>query len=277
MVQRLTYNDLLKRVGELENEVKTARRMKRTLELSEKQYRDLYEGSQDGFVRVALNGKIVEFNSTFRKMLGYSGDELHKKTYQSLTPKKWHALDKKLVKEQVLIKGHSVLFEKEYIRKNGSTFPIELRSYLIRDGRNKPVGIWGFIRDITDRKRIEEELKIKNRNLEEFNAALRIVLKAREHDKSDMEGKMLFNIKSLVSPFLEKLKMTRLDVEQRLYIDCLEASLKEIISPFSQNLSSSFHGLTPAEIQVANLVKLGRTTKEIAELLKISSRTASFH
>ncbi|MBU2561168.1 MAG: PAS domain S-box protein [Nanoarchaeota archaeon] len=138
------------------------------LKKSEKKYRELYEGSSDGFVRVDMNGEIKEFNQAFKNMLGYSENALFKKTYVQLTPKKWHAIEAKIVKEQILTREHSEPYEKEYIRKDGTVFPIELRTYLIKDEKSKPIGMWAFVRDITERKKAEEELRRYREHLEEM-------------------------------------------------------------------------------------------------------------
>jgi PAS domain S-box-containing protein len=137
---------------------------------------------------------------------------------------------------------------------------------------------------ITERKRAEQALKkrgkalkTKTRNLEEVNTALRVLLKKRDDDKKELEGKVLFNVKELIVPYLEKLKMSELNERQRAFADILESNLKDIISPFSQKLSYWYLELTPTEIQVANLVKQGKTTKEIAGLLNLSSQTIEFH
>jgi len=76
---------------------------------------------------------------------------------------------------------------------------------------------------------------------------------------------------------LERLKKTSLDGTQKSCVDILESNLKEIVSPFSKKLSSKFLGLTPTEIQVANLVKDGKTSKEIAEFMILSAKTVEFH
>jgi DNA-binding CsgD family transcriptional regulator len=68
-----------------------------------------------------------------------------------------------------------------------------------------------------------------------------------------------------------------LDERQQAYASILETNLNDIVSPFCQSLSSKYLSLTPAEIQVANLVKQGRTAKEIAELLNLSASTVEFH
>jgi len=126
-------------------------------------------------------------------------------------------------------------------------------------------------------KKKGKDLKSKTRNLQEVNTALRVLLKKRDDDKKELEGKVLFNVKELVVPYVEKLKKSELNERQRAFADILESNLKDVISPFSQKLSYWYLELTPTEIQVANLVKQGKTTKEIAELLNLSSQTIEFH
>ena len=71
--------------------------------------------------------------------------------------------------------------------------------------------------------------------------------------------------------------MGNLDEKLRTYLDILESNLNDIISPFLKNLSSQYLNLTPTEIQVANLIREGKSTKEIAEILNISERAIEFH
>ncbi|NVM57635.1 MAG: helix-turn-helix transcriptional regulator [Desulfobacterales bacterium] len=131
-----------------------------------------------------------------------------------------------------------------------------------------------------ERKRAEAALRVGKPNLsrlEEVTAALNVLLRQREQDKKELEEKVLSNVKELIAPYLERLKRTRLDEKQTAYIGIIESNLDEIISPFSRQLSSKFFSLTPKEIQVADLVKDGKTTKEIAELLNMSTRAVEFH
>ena len=123
----------------------------------------------------------------------------------------------------------------------------------------------------------ERELELQTKNLEEVNTALRVLLRRREEDKHELEEKVLANVKELINPYLEKLKNTRLDPQQRAHLEIIESSLNEIISPFLRKLSSKYLGLTPREIQVAGLVKEGKTTKEIAEILNVSTNAVDFH
>jgi DNA-binding CsgD family transcriptional regulator len=99
------------------------------------------------------------------------------------------------------------------------------------------------------------------------------LLQKRDEDRVEIEEKVLLNVKELVLPYLEKLKRSGIDARQKNYADILETNLNGITSPFARSLSSKYLGLTPAELGVANLVKQGRETKAIAELLGLSHKT----
>ena len=133
-------------------------------------------------------------------------------------------------------------------------------------------------------KRVEETLGVreaaleaKTNELEEMNGALNVLLKQREKDKTALEEKVVLNFKELIVPYVEKLKNNRLDDKQKAYLGMLESNLKDIVSPFAHKLCSKYTCLTPTEIKTAHLVKDGKTTKEIAELLNSSIRTIESH
>jgi DNA-binding CsgD family transcriptional regulator len=138
--------------------------------------------------------------------------------------------------------------------------------------------------EIEERKQVERalrereaELETRSQELEEANSALRILLSRVDGDKEQLEQKVLVNVKDLTLPYLEKLKMTQLSPDQRTYVNILESNLNDVVSPFAHKLSSKYLNLTPAEIQVATLIKAGRRSKEIAELLRLSVRTIEVH
>jgi len=126
-------------------------------------------------------------------------------------------------------------------------------------------------------KKSEKALKVKAKNLGEANAALRVLLKSRQEDKTELEEKVLSNVKELVEPYLRKAQRTRLTERQKAYLSILESNLKEVVSPFSRSLSGKFMNLTPSEIQIANLVKHGISTKAVSEMLYLSTKTVEFH
>lgn len=129
-------------------------------------------------------------------------------------------------------------------------------------------------------RRVEErtmELKNKTAKLEEVNTALRVLLAKREEDKINLETNVLSNVQKLIFPYLAEIKKGALTASQQSYLEILESNLNEIISPFSNRLSSQYINLTPAEIQVADFVKHGKNTKEIAALLNLSPKTIDSH
>jgi PAS domain S-box-containing protein len=139
-------------------------------------------------------------------------------------------------------------------------------------------------REIEERKLVERNLRQKERelklnalHLEETNIAMKVLLEQREKDKNELEEKVLTNVRGLLLPCLERLQGCRLNDRQKVYTDILETNLQAIISPFLHRLSSRSLNLTPAEIQVAGLVKDGKTSKEIASLINVSERGVEFH
>jgi len=128
-----------------------------------------------------------------------------------------------------------------------------------------------------ERKKVENELRLKSQSLEEANTALKVLLQHREEDRKAMEEKVITNVKKLVLPYIEKLKTLKLNENQMACLKITEDNLKDIISPFLRNLTVEHLNLTPREIQITSLVKEGRTTKEITDLLNISATAVDFH
>jgi DNA-binding CsgD family transcriptional regulator len=110
-----------------------------------------------------------------------------------------------------------------------------------------------------------------------MNATLRILLKKREEDKNEIEEKIFANHKLILAPIIRNLKKSLTRENQNQMMDILESELKNIVSPFSKKLSDHMVNLTPMEIHIADLIKLGKTNKEIAEITNSSIHTISRH
>ncbi len=129
------------------------------LKESEEKYHGLYDSLKDGVLMTDMLGNILECNRAFLDMLDYSENEIKKLTYQDLTPKKWHRIEDMIVKEKILKIGYSDEYEKEYIKKDGTVLPVNIRVWLIKNEQGKAKGMWGIVRNITERKKAEKELK----------------------------------------------------------------------------------------------------------------------
>ena len=92
---------------------------------TEQRYRQLYEGMRDSFASIDLEGRITGFNSAFVTMVGYAPDEIYTLTYRDLTPEQWFTGEEQILKNQVMIRGYSDIYEKEYRRKDGAVIPVE--------------------------------------------------------------------------------------------------------------------------------------------------------
>lgn len=248
---------------------------------SEYKYKTLTESSLIG-VFVLQEEKYVFVNDRFAQIHGYTTQELLGKEYLSLI----HPDHRELVRQTKLkrLKGEPApkRYEVKRLRKDGKSIWCETIAVRI-EYKGKPA-IMGNIVDINEHKQAEEalkekeeELNIKTNSLEEVNTVLRVLLKRRDEDKRELEENVLSNVKELVVPFLEKVKNSQLNLKQLSNINIVESNLNEIISPFLRNLSSKWLNLTPTEIRVAHLIKEGKTTKEIGEMMALSPRTIETH
>ena len=126
-------------------------------------------------------------------------------------------------------------------------------------------------------RKSQEALIEQKQSLQETNIAMKVLLKQREEDKLELEKKVLNNVKDLVLPYVEKLKNSRLRPKDKTLVEIIDTHLQDIISPLLQRFANARILLTPQEMQVAALVKDGKTSKEIADVLNVSETTVNFH
>ena len=135
--------------------------IKKALQESEEKLRNLYELSPLGIALADMKGRFVEFNEAFRRICGYSKEELKSLDYRVLTPKKY-GTDIVRQFESLANTGRYGPFEKEYLRKDGTLIPIRLNG-LSMTGHDGQKYIWSIVEDITERKRAEETQIESNR------------------------------------------------------------------------------------------------------------------
>jgi PAS domain S-box-containing protein len=244
--------------------------MEVALRASEERYRTFIDSTTDGVFLKDQQLRYVIVNKMFRRFFNKNENEIVGKTDLEFRPGKdaeqSRQADLKSLRSSSIVISEEEIGDKIY----------EIRRFAVNLAE-KTKGVGGFIRDITARKKTEEELKTKSLNLEEVNAALRVLLKQRDQDKNEMEDKILSNVKKLVLPYIERLKEKRLDDEKKTYLNIIETNLKNIISPFVQKMSSTYSQFTPTEIRVANLIRDGKTIKEIAGISGVSENAVNHH
>lgn len=239
-------------------------------ESQEREHALLHASSETAFL-MDKDGTILAMNETAAQRFGKTAAEVVGKYGYGLLPPDVAKLRKKQV-NKVIRSGRPVRFQDTRAERIMDT-----TIYPILNEKGKVVQLAIYGRDITDQRRAEEGLREGKRELEEVNSALRFLLKQREEDQAEFEERVMLNVKELVVPYVEKLKKHGLDSKQMAYLNILESNLNDIISPFAHSLSSQYSSLTPTEIQTAQLIKEGRTSKEIAEILNVSTRTIESH
>ena len=169
---------------------------------------------------------------------------------------------------------------------------------ILTDEAGEPASMIGVMRDVTDERAAElaareaqramqDELERSARALrrqttilDERNAALRVLLEQREHDRRELEQRIVLNVERLIDPSLDRLSHALCHRPERLEVEAVRHNLREVVSPFAERLSAQHAAgvpLTRRETEVANLVRLGKTSAEIAEALHISASSVAFH
>ena len=139
------------------------------LRRSESRYRGLFETLPYGFASTDIARRIIEINPAFQAMVGFT----RKKPAgyappQPDTGKVACSTRMRSSGSRFLKKGYSAVYEKEYVRKDGSVFPVEVRTHLIKDQDGNPLELWGFVRHIRIVRRWRRACERARRNSDSF-------------------------------------------------------------------------------------------------------------
>ncbi len=286
MTDKPTYEELEQRIQELEQDIQKRSPIEKALKDSEEKFRAIFTNTTDGIIVAdPETKKFIYVNPAICKLLGYTKEELEQMSVVDIHPKK--PLKYVLSEFEAQARGKKHLASNiPFLKKDGTVIYMDTNSSQIKLGK-KP-GIIGTFKDITERKQSEMELQqyrynleelVKERtaSLEEVDTALNVLLDKRVEDKVELQESILTSIRTLIKPYIDKLKESKLYGNQEALLNILESNLEEITSPFSKRLSSQLSNLTPNEVRVASLVKNGKTNKEIAVIQGVASRTVAAH
>lgn len=227
------------------------------------------------FIHTYLSPRIYD-------VLGFKPEELTGSSPSVLMPPDEHRRAMPIIKRVIAQNEDFVAFQTIHLHKDGRTVFVEANGKPFFDETGKLLGYRGSTRDITEQKKIVDALKereaqliLKSNTLEEVNAALKVLLQQREHDRKDVEDKFVSNVKGMVVPYIQRLQKVNLEPKYRAYLDVAMANLNEILSPFLTSLKH--FNFTPKEIEVATLIRDGKTTKDIAEIIGVKLSAIHSH
>ena len=201
---------------------------------SETKYRRLYETTHDGIMARDLQGRMIDCNKAYAKMLGYSKKELRNLSINDLLPEKWLDQREKIV-NKVVQTGRSIVFEREYTRKDNSVFPASVRTWRLTDDKGKVIGLWSIVRDISEQKE-------RQKNLEQHAGMLQNLIDERTKQLKDSErlaaigqtaGMVGHDLRNPLQTIIGELYLAKIDLESLSQSE-LKSSLQESLQTIEE-------------------------------------------
>lgn len=261
------------------------KRAQEALRQSEEHLRLVTDNMKDIIVMTDRDFKIVYISPSVYSVMGYDAkDRKGEFLTDFIHPEDLPAIEKGLRDSLSTFTPGKI--ECRYKHARGEYIWLEATGAYMLDGQRNFLGAVFGIRDITERKCVEENLqktldeletRVKERTfeLQEINTTLRVLLKNRDEDQKNLQESLQSNIHQLVIPFVQKLRTTQVNEQNLEYLNVLETSLNNITSPFINKLSIAYKNLSPRELQVAALIKQGKSSKDIAGVFNLSVGTVN--
>ena len=274
-------------VGAVETiqDVSERRMAEQALSRSEARYRMLFESANDAIILLE-EGKAVDCNQKAVELLKCKRSEIIGATPLDFSPELQEtglrSIDEIERIRAMVIQSLPVLFEWRFRKKDGSEFDAEV-SLTQFEVFSVGYGI-AIVRDTTEKKHMidtlqthEKELGEKSRYLEKVNQALKASLDHREIEIRSVEENLLAKIKQFIFPYLNELGRCKIDSDAKAYLKIVETNLNDLLSQHSRTIFSKYTDFTPAEIRIADLIREGSDTKEIACLMGVAPSSIQWH
>jgi PAS domain S-box-containing protein len=261
------------------------KKMAVSLRESEKRFRLVADFTYDWEYWIAPDGAFVYVSPSCKRISGHGPEDFARRPQLFLDlihPEDRPNVERHLKKEMDA-PGHARL-DFRIVDPVGTVKWISHFCQPVYDDDGRWLGRRASNREITDRKQVEEalirrdgELQEKSARLEKANQALKALLDHREAEKKAIEAHIYDRLQKLILPFLEKTRRGRLDPVAANYLDLAVGNLNELLRGGDNGLYTRYRSLSPTEIKVAELVRQGQRTKQIAATLHLApSSVASY-
>ena len=242
----------------------------------------LFNSSRDGISVLDTDFTILGVNSVMERW--YSGFETisGRKCYQVYHNRKEPCADCPTIQalEQKRYSTSIVPYE-DAAGVHGTQ---ELCAFPVFDDNNNVCAIIEYVRDITEIlkeeaviKNLKKRLRFQEQTLQEQEIALNVLIKNREREEQRIVGKVIGQLTQQIHPLIETLKVRLEGREEYLFVETLEAYLRDAFSSASGRQGDGQANLSGREREVADLIRQGKTTKEIAVLLGVSPKAVDYH
>ena len=268
-------------------------KMERLLKESESRFRSMFENSPVAYLALDENGCCVNGNSELCALLGYGYGEIIGRQFADFFPV---GQGQETSGQFINIKDSDrIEYELEVVGKDAARLTVVLQGRVQSSLTGKSEVMHCILHDITERKGFEEVRQrtaetLKNVNdvleqrvlertieLEKSNATLSMMLNYAQKAEKDIQERVVANLRTDILFLLDSLKREKLSENGYKLVEMLESTTHNLAHPLARSLESNLLKLTPREIQIANLIKHGKTTKEIMALLDLSPKTIETH
>jgi len=254
---------------------------------SEKKFRLLFETAPDGILLGSLDGKLLSANKSFLDMLGYTADEIENMTYYDITHEKYQKEGLNLLRSSIENNIDVGYIEQEYLRKNGSSIPVMITGWIIKDDEGNPAQLGAHVKDLTlekkakeleksllekEKEQLEKDLAARNRELNtkvaqliETNELVNDVISNMESIQSMKDSGKTRAINAVIRDLTNRSKED--------FWSQFELTFGQVHQSFYENLFQKYPNLTPNEKKLCAFLKLNLSTKDISSITHQSIRS----
>lgn len=234
----------------------------------EQKFRSLIENSPDMIARYDRDCRFVYMNRRLATFLGSAPQALLAMTLGEACPDgRFDACQDKMLEAMQSRQDTEIEIDYEDDRVLLIRFTPEF------DDSGQVTGVLTFASDITAIKQTQLIMKGQAQAMASTNTALKVMLNHSRQAETALQENFLASIEGLILPYLDQLDRLSNSDEALAYLRLIRNNIKNLVTTFAKDLSAPILGLTPREVQIADLIRQGKSSKEIAHLLRLSKGT----